>query len=246
MLQKWVSFNTVGDKVIRKPIEIRGGLIMESPNSKKVESLYRKRAKHYNFTANLYYLAGFREWTYRKEAVNRLELSPGNTVVEIGCGTGLNFSLFEEKVGITGKIIGLDLTDAMLEKAAERVRENKWQNVELVHGSAESFKFPDKIDGIISTFALSLMPDISTIIQNGAKSLSAGKRWVVLDLKLPSSRLASLWPVILPFVKPFGVTRAHINQRPWEIIYRAFSENLQNVGIKELYAGFSFIIGGKA
>ena len=58
-------------------------------------ALYRKRAPNYDFTANLYYLIGYREWAYRKRAVDALQLSLGDTVVEIACGTGLNFGLFE-------------------------------------------------------------------------------------------------------------------------------------------------------
>ncbi len=54
---------------------------------------YRDRAQHYDITANLYYLFGFREWAYRRKAVQALRLRPGDTVVEIGCGTGLNFPL---------------------------------------------------------------------------------------------------------------------------------------------------------
>jgi ubiquinone/menaquinone biosynthesis C-methylase UbiE len=55
--------------------------------------LYRKRAKRYDWTANLYYLIGFREWAYRKKAIAALSLNKGDTVVEIACGTGLNFAL---------------------------------------------------------------------------------------------------------------------------------------------------------
>lgn len=51
---------------------------------------YQARAKRYNFTANLYYLLGLREFAYRKKAVLALNLKPGDTVVELGCGTGLN------------------------------------------------------------------------------------------------------------------------------------------------------------
>lgn len=93
-------------------------------NKVEVMNLYRKRARRYNFTANLYYLAGFREWAYRQRAVEALNLQQGDTVVEIGCGTGLNFSLLHQAVGPTGRVIGVDLTDAMLAQARQRVAEN--------------------------------------------------------------------------------------------------------------------------
>jgi hypothetical protein len=63
--------------------------------------LYRKRAPRYDWSAQLYYVLGFREWAYRKKAVRALRLRPGDTVVEIGCGTGLNFGLLQEAVGPT-------------------------------------------------------------------------------------------------------------------------------------------------
>ena len=71
--------------------------------------LYRKRASWYDFTANLYYLIGFREHAYRMRAVRALQLQPGDTVVEIACGTGLNFELLEE-AGSGGNLS----TDAMI------------------------------------------------------------------------------------------------------------------------------------
>jgi len=62
---------------------------------KELIDLYRLRSRNYDITANLYYLIGFREQAYRKKAVRTLDLKPGDTVVEIGCGTGLNFPLFK-------------------------------------------------------------------------------------------------------------------------------------------------------
>jgi demethylmenaquinone methyltransferase/2-methoxy-6-polyprenyl-1,4-benzoquinol methylase len=87
-----------------------------------VLALYRKRAARYDLTANLYYLMGLRERHFQKLAVDRQRLSPGDTVVEIGCGAGLNFAPLREKVGATGRIIGVDLTDAILRVARERVQ----------------------------------------------------------------------------------------------------------------------------
>ncbi len=86
-----------------------------------IVDIYRKRAKHYDVSANLYYLIGFREYAYRRKAVAALKLQPGDTVVEIGCGTGLNFPLLQQAVGPEGRLIGVDLTDSMLEQARQRV-----------------------------------------------------------------------------------------------------------------------------
>jgi ubiquinone/menaquinone biosynthesis C-methylase UbiE len=86
-------------------------------NKNEIADLHRLRAKRYDFTAQPYYLVGFREWAYREKAVKALALEPGDTVIEIGCGTGLNFALLESAVRSTGKIVGLDSTDSMLSLA---------------------------------------------------------------------------------------------------------------------------------
>ena len=65
-------------------------------------TLYRRRAAWYDITANLYYFLGFREFAYRYQAASALRLQPRETVVEIGCGTGLNFASFATGSGIAG------------------------------------------------------------------------------------------------------------------------------------------------
>jgi ubiquinone/menaquinone biosynthesis C-methylase UbiE len=87
-------------------------------DQRSIAHLYRKRAKHYDFSANAYYLLGVREFEYRKIGVGTLNLKKGDTVVEIGCGTGLNFSLLRKEVGPNGKIIGVDMAPEMLEEAS--------------------------------------------------------------------------------------------------------------------------------
>lgn len=178
--------------------------------------MYRKRAGNYDITANLYYLLGFREWAYRKMAVNALSLNSGNTVVEIGCGTGLNFPLLQRIVGSEGKVIGVDLTDDMLDKAKKRIDKNNWSNVELVECDAANYKFPDVLDGIISTFAITLIPEYDQIIKNGSEALALGKRFVILDFKMPSNWLSFLAPLAVFIMSPFGVSIEMANRRPWE------------------------------
>ena len=75
---------------------------------------YRKKAKHYDVTSRLYPAPGYPQRSQRLRAVRALGIHAGDTVVDIACGTGLNFRLIEETIGPGGRIVGVDLTDAML------------------------------------------------------------------------------------------------------------------------------------
>ena len=69
----------------------------------QIINTYRKYADKYDFAVKLYPLLGIKIGKYRKMTIDVLELSKGDTVVEFGCGTGLNFSLVLEKIGPEGK-----------------------------------------------------------------------------------------------------------------------------------------------
>lgn len=205
--------------------------------------LYRKRAPHYDWSAQLYYLLGFREWAYRRKAVRALGLRPGDTVVEVGCGTGLNFGLLEEAIGPTGRIVGVDMTDAMLAGARERIEARGWDNVELVEAEAGDFRFPEETGGILSTFALTLVPEYDEVIRRGADALRSGGRWVVADLKLPPGGWqGALLPVLLPLFRPFGVTLDLAGRHPWESLRRY----LPGFGMQDYYFGYTYVAWGEA
>ncbi|QDV78368.1 class I SAM-dependent methyltransferase [Botrimarina mediterranea] len=207
----------------------------------EILDIYRRRAKRNDFTANLYYLVGFREWAYRRKAINALGLSRGDTVVEIGCGTGLNFELIQQAVGSEGTIIGVDLTDEMLRQAQARIDRKGWGNVELVECDASTYHFPNAVHGILSTFALTLIPSFDAIVERGSKALRDGKRLVVADLKMPNNFLRYLYPLLLPIFRPFGVTLDLQSRHPWESI----EQYLGNVSIDEYFLGFTYIAMGK-
>ena len=76
-------------------------------NKEQIKELYGRRASNYDLTANLYYLIGFRELKYRKKSVAMLNLQQGDSVIEIGCGTGLNFPILSNAVGKNGKVTGI-------------------------------------------------------------------------------------------------------------------------------------------
>ena len=103
---------------------------------------YRKKAKHYDLTSRLYPMPGYPQQAQRLRAVHALRLRPGDSVVDIACGTGLNFSLIEQVIGPGGRIVGVDLTDAMLAQAQHRIETNGWSNVSLVQADAAAFDFP--------------------------------------------------------------------------------------------------------
>jgi len=130
----------------------------------------------------------------------------------------------------------------MLAQARERVRDKGWRNVELVERPAVSFRFPPGVDGILSTFALTLEPDYDQVIQRGAEALRPGRRWVVLDLKLPSNWLRYLAPALIVLVRPFAVSAAVAKRRPWESLHR----QLKHVNMQELYFGVAYIAVGEA
>ncbi|GAB4390420.1 MAG: hypothetical protein Kow0025_22320 [Thermodesulfovibrionales bacterium] len=206
-----------------------------------IVALYRRRAGNYDLTANLYYLIGYREWAYRREAVSALGLGRGDTVVEVCSGTGMNFPLFEEAVGPEGRIIGVDITDAMLEKARERARRRGWRNVELVQADAARYEFPPGINGVISSFAITLVPEYDAVIRRGCEALAPGGRFVVLDLKAPSNWLSALTPLLLLLVRPFGGRREVVERTPW----RSIEKYLGNLSMKELYGGMSYLAWGQ-
>ncbi|MBI2892491.1 MAG: methyltransferase domain-containing protein [Deltaproteobacteria bacterium] len=208
----------------------------------EVARLYGKRAARYDFESRLYRLIGFRIDRYRQMAVDALALQPGATVVEIGCGTGANFPLLERAVGRAGRIIGVDLTEAMLEQARRRVLLEGWPNVELVRTDAASFGFPSGVNGILSTFALTLSPEFDAIIARGARALAPGGRWVVLDMKMPDDWPPWLVRAAVALARPYGVTLGAGVRHPWD----SFSRCLPRSWMRELYLGAAFLAVGVA
>src|SRR6185437_4022629 len=138
--------------------------------------IYRKKARHYDITSRFYPVPGYPHRAHRRRAVQALGLRPGDSVVEVACGTGLNFSLIEQAIGPAGRIVGVDLTDAMLAQAQRRIEARRWSNISLVQADAAEFEFPAGVDAILSTYALSQVPECGDVIARGAAALRQGGR----------------------------------------------------------------------
>lgn len=137
----------------------------------------------------------------------------------------------------------MDLTDAMLDQAAERVTAHGWSNVELVKSDAANYVFPSKVGGILSTFALTLVPEFDKVVRQGAMALRPGRRFVVLDFKRPSGWLMNKVTPLLAMLLtgPFGGDIEMASRKPWQ----SLEKHLTLIQFTSLYLGGAYIATGE-
>jgi phosphatidylethanolamine/phosphatidyl-N-methylethanolamine N-methyltransferase len=161
-----------------------------------------------------------RESTFRRRAVETLSPSPGERVLEVGCGNGNGFRSLREGVGSAGAVVGLDASQGMVRAARDGIREAGWQNVHVVRGDAQRPPIPDgSVDAAYAAMSLSAVPDPARAIEAVGRTLRPGGRFVVLDarpfqrwpsralnpLVVPAARAATDW---VPEVDVPGVLRS--------------------------------------
>ena len=125
-------------------------------------------------------------WTLPKRHLARLalDLQPGDRVLDLACGTGLNFPHLRELVGDHGQVVGADLTPAMLDIARKLIVSNNWKNVEVREADAANLPFPDaSFDKVLITFALNIIPDFVKAIEEVQRVLVPGGRFVALEMR---------------------------------------------------------------
>ena len=107
-------------------------------------------------------------WTLPKRRAARLalDLQPGDRILDLACGTGLNFPHLRELVGERGQVVGADLTPAMLDIARKMIESKGWKNVEVREANAADLPFPDSsFNKVIITFALNIIPEYVRAIE---------------------------------------------------------------------------------
>ena len=203
-----------------------------------VRQLYNRVAGAYDVLVRPYDLIGGRR--LQRRAIDELHLSSGDTVIDLGTGTGWNLPYLAEQVGQEGRVIGVDLSEGMLARARRRVDAAALSNVELIRADLREYEPPATASGVIAAFSLEMVPEHEAVIRQLVSSLGPGARIASVGLREPEDwpdwavRLGSL------LNRPFGVNPAYRDIAPWTSIRR----HLSNTIVATSHAGAVYLAVG--
>jgi precorrin-6B methylase 2 len=167
---------------------------------------YRLRASVYDGE-----LVGFEP--IRRVAIGKLNLLPGSTVIDAGCGTGLSFEPLQLAVGQAGQIIGIEQCPEMLNKAHDRVAKRGWTNVTLINSPTESANLTSQAEAAVFHFTHDILRNpaaIGRVVQGlkpGAQIVATGLQWA------NPWAWTSNWFVLMAAM--YSVTSFEGLDRPW-------------------------------
>ncbi len=174
----------------------------------------------------------------RKRAVAGLRLQPGQTVLDVGCGTGASFARLVSAVGPTGRVIGVDQSEGMLAVASKRIDEERWKNVDLIQSPVDAARLPDA-DAALFFFTHDLLRTPAAL-DNVTAAVRTGGAVVAAGMQRPSLWLA---PIALAawFAMRRYVTTSEGIGRPWDLL----AERLDDVTAQTIVLGAIYIVAGR-
>lgn len=188
-------------------------------NQEKAIRYYDKLSVIYDYISNWYYKKA------RNYAIEELELKKGQTVLNLPCGTGVNFKYFNEYLNNSGLIIGIDLSSGMLDKAKQKIEKSGWTNIDTELKNATKIDQEwlngysnEKItvDAVFCDLGLSGLPEWQNIIDNMISILKPKGRIVILDWYLEKPSLRG------DFVKWIG--KGEVDRPIWQYLQTKVSD----------------------
>jgi ubiquinone/menaquinone biosynthesis C-methylase UbiE len=177
----------------------------QSANSRQ----YDRVARFYSTLEPLYLIFP----SARRRAVAALGLEPGDTVLEIGAGTGRNFPYLVEAVGPSGTVIGVDTSQGMLAEARKLLERRGWSNVQVLHQDATQLQLDRNVDGVLFSLSYSALPEPRPALARAWERLRPNARVVVMDMGLTQSRWHRLLDPIARLLVKLGPGDAYSD--PW-------------------------------
>jgi len=150
----------------------------------------------------------------RQLVMDLAALQPGDTVLDFACGAGANFPYIMERIGATGKLVGVDYSADMLAEARGVVERGGWTNVELIQSDAATMQPGTDFDAAVCTLGLVVIPRYEMAMQAAWDALKPGGTYAIADLCESErwyGRLLRVAMNLLDILIVIDTTR-----RPWE------------------------------
>jgi ubiquinone/menaquinone biosynthesis C-methylase UbiE len=128
----------------------------------------------------------------RRRAVAALGVKPGDTVLEIGVGTGRNLPYLLDAVGPTGTVIGVDASEGMLAEAEKLIERRGWPNVQLLRQDAAQLQVDRELDAVLFSLSYSVLPEPRPALARAWERLRPAGRVVVMDMGLTEAGFGRL------------------------------------------------------
>ncbi|MBI3862842.1 MAG: methyltransferase domain-containing protein [Planctomycetia bacterium] len=175
---------------IKAAVAERYGEVATAPQQKFNFPVGRKFAESVGYDAALLETLPRSLWESFTGAGNPqpyVDARPGETILDLGCGAGLDMYLYAKKVGPTGRVIGLDLSESMLGKARTNLAALGVQNVEWLQAPADAIPLPDdSVDLVTANGIFNLSPDKGAVMREVARVLRSGGRTIFAEIVLTS------------------------------------------------------------
>lgn len=187
---------------------------MNAPDPERAIARYREHAAGYDASAQ-------RTMPLRRRAIAQLRLQPGDAVLDVACGTGLSFPLLAAPIGPPGRVVGVELSPEMAERARARVADGGWRNVGLVVAAMEAADLSPPhgpFDAVLFNFTHDVLQS-ERALANVFAACKPGARIAIAGSKLLPWYAAPLNAYVRWNNAPYMTTQRNLD-RPWRLLVR--------------------------